>query len=291
MAHSCIPVDLCNPGQVFACLGLMEASEILCGPCEGRFTYAGSETRTTFEMTSLGGSDPVETVMAFLKDCDVVAFAPRDSDLTASNWGITTEPSVGNCFPAPTPASAATLPLRLRKGGLEIPIEHWLDGGHCGRDNVKFWAGSQGKPGAAFASELVAGASHAIAENLSAVLIRPFDCCCPMSGSFRFDWRRDYIPLDAGFSMNAHKSTMTMVGYPLVELLAAIGLQNARPARIDKLAYKYHVSQTILPLSLARALLGSDNQIVPRRTFRMRLGWPGKEGQARCIVKAEEEFL
>jgi CRISPR-associated protein Csx14 len=268
----------------------MEATEILCGHCEGRFTYGGSETRTNFEMTSLGGLDPIETVMAFLKDCEVVAFAPRCSDLTASNWGITTEPSVGDCFPAPTPASAATLPIRLRKGGVEFPIEHWLDGEHCGRDNVKLWAGAGGYPGGALARDAIACLAGQAPGRLAG---NPFSFAAPLNSSFRFDWRRDYIPLDAGFSPNKH-TDIGMVGYPLVELLAAIGLQNARPARIarrDKLAYRYHVSPTLLPLSLARALLGSDDQIVPKRTFRMRLGWPGKEGQARCIIKAEEEML
>lgn len=42
MAEAMIPVDLRNPGQIFACLGFMEAAEILCGPCEGGFDYRGS---------------------------------------------------------------------------------------------------------------------------------------------------------------------------------------------------------------------------------------------------------
>jgi CRISPR-associated protein Csb3 len=119
----------------------------------------------------------------------------------------------------------------------------------------------------------------------------PFSFAAPMDSSFRFDWRRDYIPLDAGFSPNDQQA-VGMVGYPLVELLAAVGLQYSRPARIsarDKLAYRYHVSDVWLPVVLVRAVLGSDDHGFPRRTFRMRLGWPGKKGQARCIVNAEEE--
>jgi CRISPR-associated protein Csx14 len=112
-----------------------------------------------------------------------------------------------------------------------------------------------------------------------------------MSSSFRFDWRRDYIPLDAGFSPNIH-GNMTMIGYPLVEILAALGLQNARPSRVerrDKLAYRYGVSSQRLPLVLARAMLGGEGLGFPIRLFRMRLGWPGQEGQARCIIDASEE--
>ena len=126
----------------------------------------------------------------------------------------------------------------------------------------------------------------------------PFSFSAPQSSSFRFDWRRDYIPLDAGFSPNAHGG-IQMVGYPLVELLAAVGLQNARPARPDrrdKLTYRYGVSNLRLPTVYARVVLGGTAlwqhplRRFPLRTFRMRLGWPGQEGQARCIIDAQEEF-
>jgi CRISPR-associated protein Csx14 len=42
---------------------------------------------------------------------------------------------------------------------------------------------------------------------------------------------------------------------------------------------------------LARAVLGAQSVGFPLRVFRMRLGWPGQEGQARCIVDAEEENI
>ncbi len=34
MAESSIPVDLFNPGQVFACLGFLEAADVLCGDAD-----------------------------------------------------------------------------------------------------------------------------------------------------------------------------------------------------------------------------------------------------------------
>lgn len=37
-----IPIDLLNPGQVFACLGLMEAAEQLLGEAEARLEAPGS---------------------------------------------------------------------------------------------------------------------------------------------------------------------------------------------------------------------------------------------------------
>ncbi len=83
-----------------------------------------------------------------------------------------------------------------------------------------------------------------------------------------------------------------MVGYPFVELLAAIGMQNARPARVEarnKLTYRYGVSSAMLPTVFVRAVLGSESLGFRIRLFRMRLGWSGQEGQARCIIDAQEE--
>lgn len=128
---------------------------------------------------------------------------------------------------------------------------------------------------------------------LAVAVADPFNVSAPQSSSFRFDWRRDYIPLDAGFSPNEHGG-IEMVGYPFVELLAAVGMQNARPARVDarnKLAYRYGISSAMLPTVFARAVLGGEGLGFPTRLFRMRLGWPGQAGQARCIIDAQEEPL
>jgi CRISPR-associated protein Csx14 len=289
MAQACVPVDLRNPGQVFACLGLMEATETLMGPCEGRFAYEDSGTDARFELAAPGDRSPVEVAVEFLAQSEVVAIAPRGADLTTEKWKVRTERSAGWGFPAPIPESSATLPASLRRGAIELPIDHWLDGERSGRDNVKFWAGAGGYPGAALTRDALSCVSRLEGESLSETARDPFSFAAPMNSSFRFDWRRDYIPLDAGFSPN-DQPAIGMVGYPLVELLAALGLQHARPARIKKLAYRYHVSDMWLPVVLVRAVLGSNDAGFPSRTFQMRLGWPGKKGQARCIIDSEEEF-
>jgi CRISPR-associated protein Csx14 len=99
--------------------------------------------------------------------------------------------------------------------------------------------------------------------------------------------------MDVGFSPNAH-GDLTMVGFPLVEILAAIGLENARPERINKLAYRYGVigiasPDNLLPLLYLRAALGASQLPFPQRIFQMSLGWPGQENQARCITDVIEE--
>jgi CRISPR-associated protein Csb3 len=290
MAESSIPVDLLNPGQVFACLGLMEAAEVLWGPCDGRFSYADSEYATEFILRVEGPLEPVSETLRFLARAEARAVVPMNSSLSTGKWDVETVASEDMIFPCAAPDSPAALPTLLTDGEDSIPIEHWADGSD--RDNVKFWAGAAGYPGAALARDalnLVRGLGD---NELAMAAADPFNLSAPQSSSFRFDWRRDYIPLDAGFSPNEHGG-IEMVGYPFVELLAAIGLQNARPARIDprnKLAYRYGVSNAMLPTLFARPVLGGESLGFPIRLFRMRLGWPGQEGQARCIIDAQEEL-
>src|SRR5262249_21006211 len=138
-------------------------------------------------------------------------------------------------------------------------IDYWgEDGQRTGRDNAKFWAGAGGYPGAALARD----ALDLIRDRCRDAVEDPFQLAAEQSSSFRFDWRRDYIPLDIGFSLNVHsKHRFATVGFPLVELLAAIGLTNARPLRRSKLEYKYSVfgvqgMNQLLPVSILRAALG-----------------------------------
>ena len=289
MAEAQIPVDLLNPGQVFACLGFMEAAEILCGPCEGKFEFGNSTSASSFALRTDGSQDPVLETLRFLVRAEARAVAPLNSDLSTAKWAVETHPREDAIFPCELPDSPAALPTVLTDGQFSIAIEHWADGSD--RDNVKFWAGAGGYPGAALARDALNLVRWHGDNELGAAAAAPFGVSAPQSSSFRFDWRRDYIPLDAGFSPNQH-SGIEMVGYPFVELLAAIGMQHARPARVEphnKLAYRYGVSSAMLPTVFVRAVLGGQSLGFPMRLFRMWLDWPGKEGQARCIVDAQEE--
>jgi CRISPR-associated protein Csx14 len=289
MAQAHVPVDLFNPGQVFACMGFMEAVEILCGPCVGWFDYKDTESSVEFVLRAEGAQDPVMETLRFLRAANAHSIAPRGSDLTTQKWEVETLQRDDTVFPCPTPDSPAPLPILLKNEERSILIEHWADGSD--RDNVKFWAGAGGYPGAALARDAL-NLVHGLGDKaIAAAANDPFNVSAPQSSSFRFDWRRDYIPLDAGFSPNEHEG-IEMVGYPFVELLAAIGMQNARPARVEarnKLDYHYGVSSAMLPTAFARVVLGGQSLGFPIRLFRMRLGWPGQEGQARCIVGAHEE--
>jgi CRISPR-associated protein Csx14 len=289
MGQSQVPVDVFNPGQVFACLGLMELTEALVGPCEGQFVSADGEDETLFCFSTRQASDPLSISLEFLRNADVRAVAPIGSELAAKEPGVQTETELGVVFPAECPATPSALPVRLTMTDNTFDVDHWADGST--RDNVKFWAGSGGYSGAALWRDAAAILRDLTDAAWTSAQSRPFDLDAPMSSSFRFDWRRDYVPLDLGFSLNEHV-TMQSVGFPLVEMLAAIGMAHARPTRVDprdKLAYRYGVWLTRLPTILTRPILGGQSVGFPMRRFLMRLDWPGQENQARCIVDVHEE--
>ena len=293
MAESSIPVDLLNPGQVFACLGILEAADILLGEATAAFDWRnGRETR--FRVATANEQPPVERVMRFLEEARVVARVPTLSpnvERWKASWG--TAPEVdrpGHSFPFPDPDSPATLPVLLRDDdGKEIALDYWGDATR--RDNVKFWAGAGGKPGTAIVSDslrIVRGKMRQHATD-------PFSLSGPQNRSFRFDWRRDYIPVQDGFSPNSHDD-ISMMGFPLVEILAAIGVTNARPRRKTKLEYRYGVlgvtGGPLLDPMFHRAALGAEASPVPGRPFRrfvMHLDRPGQESKDRCVTQVTEE--
>ena len=290
MAEASIPVDLTNPGQVFACLGFLEAACELLGEARGGFDWQGSDD-PCFRLGVAGTDDPVACILRFLDGAKVKSQAPAGSKNDTAKWHIETVVVASGAFPFPDPRSPGTLPASLEdSSGRCLTIDHWGDG--TKRDNVKFWAGSGGYPGAALARDaldLMHGRATDYAHD-------PFGLTAEQSSSFRFDWRRDYIPIDVGFSPNAHDD-VTMQGYPVVELMAAVGLAHARPLRRNNLEYSYGVAGVaaggLYDPAILRAALGLRHVPfpgLPFRRFTMRLGWPGQEGQARCITDVTEEF-
>lgn len=300
MTEASIPVDVFNPGQVFACVGFMEAAQIILGGTMAGFDCAdGANVR--FRLAARGSENPFQAVLSFLSDVEIRSYTPSDSGLTTEKWGVETDVfSPDFPFPFPLPKSPATLPVRLTSNSPAhentpaIEIAYWGDDLiKTGRDNVKFWAGAAGYPGAALAKDAI----NLVREHLAESHCDPFSVAAEQSSSFRLDWRRDYIPLEIGFSLNKHTTTrFTMIGYPIVELLAAIGLTNARPEFVGKLEYRYGVicadrNESLFDPLFVRTAIGAIEIPFKQRHFFMKLGWPGKEGQSRCITNVFEEQI
>lgn len=293
MSRASIPVDLFNPGQVFACLGFVESAEQLFGKAIGGFDWQRSAT-PRFHLECNTEENPFGAVLQALESATIVSIAPNSSGLSTEKWSITTQLSDSeDSFSVKLPTSPATLPAclvcQINGQSRSILIDYWGD--QTQRDNTKFWAGAGGYPGAGLLRDALA----LVRDELKRAANDPFAVARPQSSSFRFDWRRDYIPLDTGFSPN-DQGNVVMIGYPIVEIMAAIGLSNARPMRSErtKLEYRYSVLglidlETLYDPIFLRAALGGGDMAFPRRDFRMQLGWPGQENQARCITNVIEE--
>ena len=291
MGESYIPVDLFNPGQVFACLGFVEVADVLLGGAAGAFDWHG-DPETKFQLKAAGNKCPVMSVLKFLDQATITAVATEGSSHSTGRKRISTVTDRSGVFPFPAPGKPATLPACLEAVGKRLIIDYWGDSSR--RDRIKLWGGMGGYSG----PQLVRDALNLVRGRLTDHVGDPFALSAEQRSSLRFDWRRDYVPINLGFSPNSHRK-MIMQGYPVVEVLAAIGMTHARPFRMGqgkRLQYGYGVagitgSELYDPIFL-RAALGSKQRPFPGMRFRlfsMYLDWPGQENKERCITNVIEE--
>lgn len=296
MTIASIPVDLLNPGQVFACLGLAEIALVLHGDARGAFDWS-DRRHVRFHLGTSSTDDPIRAVLGFLEAAEVVSVAPEiSSHRTDNEWKVRTQvlPSEAP-FPNHDGQKAPQLPGRLCCGSVIVDISYWGDTlQHMGRDGVKFWGGAKGKPGVAHVSDALASVRGRIIQARH----DPFNLSAILGSCLRLEWRGSGVPLDLGFSPNSHKSEgWERKSFPLVEVLAAVGLSHARPQRIKKLEYRYgvisrptHFAESCLPLPLLRAAAGAVHLPFPQRTFTMHLGWANQPDKDRVITSSVEEF-
>ena len=278
MAEASIPVDPTNPGQVFACLGLMEAAEILLGDAEGGFDWSGPETR--FRLAAAGQDDPVEAVLGFLDRAEVRVLAPARVSGDWPKHAVTADtfPSSGYASGAGgKPMSVSALPIVLATAEHKIPISHWADA--SGRDTFKLFAGQQ--QGHSIFTELLGRGRQAKGVVTLRTLMThardlcrdPFGPAGPTKTAFGFDARGAWDALRSGVGLDA-LSIQTRTS-PVVDLLAALGLEHSRPVSERGGTVRYAIWTCALPTVLARAALAGLDGIVrtgATRRFRTHTG-------------------
>ncbi|WP_058867775.1 type I-U CRISPR-associated protein Cas8c [Chloracidobacterium thermophilum] len=299
MAQESIPVNLLNPGQVFACMGFLEAADMLLGEAKGRFDW---KSEPSFEICAGGEVNPVEAVLEFLVEASLTGLIPDSyEDLPSANKrekvskhspAAAAKQPHGDAqqrvptFPNAKPDQKA-LPLRLERNGEALVISHWCDA--SSRGSFKLFAGQQSSN--AIASQMQS-ATKKLWNGLKEKLIKdplghkdPLGLTVPLVGSsFKLDARKSWTSIDAGYSPDeqSHK----VLASPVVELLAAIGLEQARPDEFKQHQMRYGVWQEFLPPILARAALGAVHVGVPLRIFRFTIGLSGKN---KIVTFAQEE--
>lgn len=317
MAEASIPVDLFNPGQVFACLGLIEAADILCGNATGGFDWT-DDSDVRFLLSADGDTNPVEVVFDYLADASIRRVGPtgyveappkkkRKSATKASNQDTnekTDQPQelvLSDTFPDGE-GNGTSLPIRLTsQRQKDVTVSHWADG--SSRNEFKLYAGNRSAYG--IASAMLQGTrdkpkgekalgdlkTHGIATLLAnerdVLISKPFDVLTRMGGSFNMDPRGAWTSIDAGYSPNRHTTLMVMAS-PVVEFLAAWGLEHTRPDEFKTRDVRYHVWNHPLPLMLARPALGGAPLPFLTRRFRFTLDLSGKN---KVVTFADEETI
>jgi CRISPR-associated protein Csb3 len=322
MAKASIPVDLLNPGQVFACMGFMEAADILLGGAAGCFEWS-DESDTHFALCAIGERNPFEIVLEFLAEAEATRWGPigyadpppkkdEDGGDNDAEEDDDTNETVAASAAAPLDLSVTfpakggdrmALPIKFGGGNRPaVTLGHWADG--SSRESFKLYAGNRSAN--AIARAMLKGVSakptkkqkadglpgdlktkgvrQLWEEDRGALVKTPFDLLTPMGGSFNFDPRGAWTAIDAGYSANEHKHAIE--ASPVVEFLAAWGLENARPVEFGLRQVRYAAWSVSLPPMLARAALAGALPGFPLRRFRFQLDLSGKN---KVVTFAQEE--
>lgn len=291
MAESIIPVNLWNPGQVFACLGLMELANALVGDTQGGFEFETNNRLATYRISSQGVSNPIDVVLEFLATSKPKAVAPlkwqpnkkpgKPKELEKLQREISQQRQ-SLTYPCDRPDTSTAMPIELvGKCGNKFALSHYADGSK--RNSFKLYSGN--RSALSIATNMLEAIAriwdsqrHEMAEN-------PFDLLTPLGGSFNFDPRGAWTAIDVGYSPD--KQGYMVKASPIVEMLAACGLENARPREYETRKIRYAVWGVPLPPMLARVVLAAE--VIPgisMKRFRFELAQSGKN---KVVTFAEEE--
>lgn len=293
MAEADIPVDLFNPGQVFACLGFLEAADILLGDAEGGFNWS-NEDDVRFRLRAGGEINPFKAVLDFLKDTEIIVLAPKGVD---GPWPDNSRPS--SSFPASPKVlkksdgkgySITTLPIILQGKDRCIPVSHWMKRGNM--ETLKLFAGQQVAyvlmQNMFFGDSKRKETKGIMAINDNTTLFRdPFSAICPVSGRFGFDARGGWDSMRIGISLD--KLSISVSISPYVEILAPIGLENACPIFYTNYNIGYATWSAMLPIVLCRIAIFNPSSIMSRHEFRSFSAHLGDDKQYKKIFFSKEE--
>lgn len=305
-----IPIDITSPGQVLACMGFLEAAEVLLGGVEAHFDW--SEAQATFVLRADSDKNPFMVVLEFLSKAQIIELTPigyveggaadgdddGDEDAAPSEFGGSDESDDGNPgevqgrvmtpgFPSGE-GDRNALPIQLVDDGRRLTVSHWADG--SSRGDFKLYSGNRSakriatqmlqgvrakpKKNQSIGDLKTEGLQQLWQEQRQALLEAPLDVVTPMGGSFNFDPRGAWTAIDAGYSPNTQKDGIA--ASPVVEILAAIGLEHARPDQDETRRVRYAVWGHPLPPMLGRAALAGADFKVPMRRFEFELDLSGK---------------
>ncbi|HAB14910.1 MAG TPA: type I-U CRISPR-associated protein Cas8c [Verrucomicrobiota bacterium] len=255
-----IRVDVTNPGQFFACCGLLELAARSSGKATGRFRHSGSET--SFHLT-VGDAGAVDALFEQIAACQVSSTLSLE-EIARLRTLLNTKKSLL------TPEVEREKSKLSEKWGCEritlkpfgLVIDWWLDE-YSGSSVLKTWAGKQ------FVTDIIEG-------NLKALRTKQFRAF-PVVNLLSYETDDGSLPfyfdaaigghsssLDVGFSLDA----LSVRGRikPAIEFLAFVGLQRFRPAR-DEDIFRYRTWEQDMPPILAAAVSGGGFAVDEMHTY------------------------
>ncbi len=206
-----IGVDPTNPGQFFACCGLLEIAGRLANGSQAWFEEAG----TQFSLSTADSAATLRDVLTAAHDVRLSGESADDEDDDDEDDAAGDEEEDASPF-------VIVAPFQMR-------LDWWKD------KSLKTWAGSMN------ARRIFVAMCNAIAPdnadplNQGHVVYDPGEAKKPKKREpFYFDARRgaNAKSIDVGFAPDALKK-LTSIAFPVVEALCMIGLQRCRPRPTD----------------------------------------------------------
>jgi CRISPR-associated protein Csx14 len=224
-----LDVDLRNPGQFFACCGLLELASRLWPGSEGWF--AGEGSRAAFHIATYSGhNDPLGEIVRRLCETDNLVAIAEDEGI--EKMQADRQPVI-------------LLPFDLR-------LDWWLDAyGEGDKSELKVWAGQQTPE--RNINGLRSAWRDIVSRPRDMTVAQLFSQRWPTTGRFGFDPSASWEALDVGFSPD--EQGIPVLTSPATEILAAVGLQRCRPRSLEgkRRRFAYHPWRTPLEIALASA--------------------------------------
>jgi CRISPR-associated protein Csb3 len=219
-----IPVDLTNPGQFFACCGLLELADRLWPGAEGWFEgdafFASTSTGSLCAITEALRNCSVDNTMTPEQVARLQALSAMSKSDRTAEAGLEDEKK-------DLESLRRELPIVL-KGSLHFLVD-WFNDDLAGGKRFKTWAGQQSVLDIARAMHDGCGKTQGIWDDVRRTGL-PFN--------FDSDLGAQGSALDIGFSFDplAGSDATRIEGTckPALELLAFIGLQRFRPCELPR---------------------------------------------------------
>ena len=250
-----LAVDPTNPGQFFACCGLLELADRLWSGAEGWFVA------DQFAFGPLASSTREEVLLADL----ISAIAKADLEQMDE-------------------ADETASPLRLNSA-FGLRLDWWRE---PSASAMKLWAGRMNSTRIARAMQNALVGALADPERLldhAAVVYEPSEPDKKVE-PFYFDARRgaSATALDIGFMPDA--LSMTALAFPAVEFLCLVGLQRFRPTQVKVRVFDYATWTQPLDTRVAPLAAASLLDLPGARTYRFEVQFRTDQRKHKAFTSA-----